>query len=337
MPSPSIGKFAERIQFFDGQRLFASDLQDLEQFNREMRRLHNQSLHQPGVASGFAVSGQKDDREVAIQPGYAIDSLGREIVLTEPLSLQVPPVATDSAGRPVYYDLVVSYPADVELAENRAGVCVSRGAVRLREEPVFCWVELTPTDEPSGSPAALADDRSAKLVTLKDEIQRGLRLRLARAEVFNCKLNQPLSIAQRRNARPAQQPYTFAGRTQAGGSWGAAVTSDGSGLELSLRVDTSVAQFRSTPRYFAHAIGEREVTLPDAGKTALILDGFARVADRKDEPRSPSAQSFLFALRVSSTFLEGRTRAQLEELAKQLTGGAGPLKEWYVEWLGVEG
>mgnify|MGYP001036441712 CR=1 FL=1 len=45
-------QFLERIQFFNGQRLFASDLQALEAFNREMRWLHNQSLHQPGVGSG---------------------------------------------------------------------------------------------------------------------------------------------------------------------------------------------------------------------------------------------------------------------------------------------
>src|SRR5437764_2347568 len=133
MPSigPS-GEFTERIQFFDGQRLFASDLQDLERFNREMRWLHNQSLHQAGVASGYAVSGNKDDREVTIQPGYAIDSSGREIVLTEATVLQVPPVASDDAGRPVYYDLVVSYPPDGDLkeSETRDGVCVSRSAVR---------------------------------------------------------------------------------------------------------------------------------------------------------------------------------------------------------------
>ena len=69
--------FTERIAFFDGQRLFASDLQFLEQFNREMRWLHNRSLHQPGIGSGFAVSGNKGDREVRIEPGYAIDNLGR--------------------------------------------------------------------------------------------------------------------------------------------------------------------------------------------------------------------------------------------------------------------
>ena len=75
-------QFLERLQFFNGQRLFASDLQQLEAFNREMRWLHNQSLHQAGVGNGLEVTGQKGDREVKIMPGYAIDALGREIVLT---------------------------------------------------------------------------------------------------------------------------------------------------------------------------------------------------------------------------------------------------------------
>jgi hypothetical protein len=33
-------QFLERIQFFNGERLFAPDLQALETFNREMRWLH---------------------------------------------------------------------------------------------------------------------------------------------------------------------------------------------------------------------------------------------------------------------------------------------------------
>ena len=48
--------FVERPAFFNGQRLFDSDLQALEAFNREMRWLHNQSLHQPGIGRGLAVS-----------------------------------------------------------------------------------------------------------------------------------------------------------------------------------------------------------------------------------------------------------------------------------------
>ena len=74
-------QFLERIQFFNGERLFATDLQTLEAFNREMRWLHNQSLHQPGVGSGYAVAGNVGDRQVTVSPGYALDSLGREIIL----------------------------------------------------------------------------------------------------------------------------------------------------------------------------------------------------------------------------------------------------------------
>ena len=84
---PIIGgtRFLERSRFFDGQRLFASDLQAVEAFGREMRWLHNQSLHQPGIGSGFAVSGSKGDREVVIQPGYAIDAEGRDTYWAMPV------------------------------------------------------------------------------------------------------------------------------------------------------------------------------------------------------------------------------------------------------------
>jgi hypothetical protein len=330
VPTPSIGQFTERVQFFDGQRLFASDLQDLEQFNREMRRLHNQSLHQPGVASGYAVSGNRDDREVTIEPGYAIDALGREIVLTEPLVLQVPPLANDGAGRPVYYDLVVSYPADAQLTENRAGVCVSRGAVRLREEPVFTWFELTPSDEPPGA-LALGTERSAKLAGPKSQIEQGLCIRLARAEVLNCKLNQPLSIAQRRNARPLQQPYTYAGRTSSTPSTWEFEVDAVTGISLTLTVDTSEARFKGTPRYFAHVVGKRRVEWKKEGQEApvsRVLDGFAR-----PEPIDGGATSFAFKLLIPRMFFQDGE--DLEDIAEQLV--KDPLRQWYIEWLGIEG
>ncbi|HTV22305.1 MAG TPA: hypothetical protein VMG12_26640 [Polyangiaceae bacterium] len=329
MPSPSIGRFTERVQFFDGQRLFASDLQDLEQFNREMRQLHNQSLHQPGVASGYAVSGNREDREVTIQPGYAIDSMGREIVLTEALVLQVPPVASDAAGRPIYYDLVVSYPEDGVLTENRAGVCVSRGAVRLREAPVFCWVELTPSDDPPGA-GALGADRSAKLAGPKSQLERGLMLRLARAEVLNCKLNQPLSIAQRRNARPVQQPFTFAGNTADRESqWVLLTEQSPESISLKLSVDTSDARFRSKPRYVAHVIGERRVTWKNASN-----DTFTRVLDGFGRPEAIDAASFEFHLVIPRMFFNDNEN--LADIGSQLIDSRS-LSKWYVEWLGVEG
>jgi hypothetical protein len=190
-------RFIERLQSFNGQRLFASDLQGLEAFNREMRWLHNESLHQPGIGNGFAVAGKKGDREVTIGPGYAIDAEGREIVLTQDQVEPVPPVAGEEGGSPVLYDLTVSYPDDafLEETERREGICCKGGGtIRLKEEPVFCWIRLNEDGQP----------QDAKQ---KQEILSGMRIVLARTEVLNCQLNKAISIAQRLSARPSKQPY----------------------------------------------------------------------------------------------------------------------------------
>jgi len=339
MPIIGTSRFTERIKFFNGQRLFASDLQDVEQFNREMRWLHNQSLHQAGVASGYAVTGNKDDREVTIEAGYAVDSLGREIVLTQPEVLQIPPVANDGQGNPVYYDLTVSYPSDLLLkeTETRDGICASRSAVRLREKPVFCWVELVSTSSVFGS-AAILEGRQAKLQKLNEQVENGLRIRLARAEILNCKLNQPLSVAQRRNAKPPPQPFIFAGRTEKNLQWDAAVRNFA--IEATVRVDTSAAHFRTPPRYFANVIGPREVKATiDAQEVTLIIDGFERIYSLSD-PLTPKFNvndaddrtGFKFSLFIPSMLIDLRTLT-LDKIAAALNPA---LKDWYVEWMGVE-
>ena len=132
----------ERLRFFNGQRLFSSDLQEIEVHSHQFRWLHNRSLHQTGIGNGFAPSGNKGDRQITIMPGYAIDCFGREIILTDSYVEPVPPVAGEEDGRPVFYDLTVSYPEDrnIEESEIREGICLPRGVVRLLVEPVFCWV-----------------------------------------------------------------------------------------------------------------------------------------------------------------------------------------------------
>ena len=339
MPIIGTSRFNERIKFFDGQRLFASDLQDVEQFNREMRWLHNESLHQPGVASGYAVTGNKDDREVVIEPGYAIDSRGREIVLTQREVLQVPPVAGDGNGNPIYYDLTVSYPSDLLLkeTETRDGVCASRSAVRLREKPVFCWVELVSNNATFGVDA-IKQGRQAKIESLNKQVEDGLRIRLARAEVLNCKLNQPLSVAQRRNAKPASQPFIFAGRTEANLQWKPEVS--GFAIEIHARVDTGAAQFRTPPRYFANVIGPREVKPLIGGKEfPIVIDGFPRVSSLSDETNphfvntdTDDRKGFHFSLFIPAMLIDLKT-VKLKDVADNLNDA---LKEWYVEWMGIE-
>jgi hypothetical protein len=260
-------RFIERLQFFDGQRLDATDLQGLEAFNREMRWLHNQSLHQPGIGNGFAVSGQKGDRQVTIRPGYAIDALGREIVLTETHLEAVPAVAGEDNGDPVPYYVTVSYPDDADLkeAETRQGICLAGGVVRLREEPEFCWVRLQKDDQGNLQP---------KNPKLQSDLQDGLKIVLARAEVLNCQLYQDLSIAERRRARPACQPH-IAGGLAAPTPWEAVEIVGPESDELAMKalyaastlaffpyglkaaIDTSQAGFVTTPAYTAQIAGPR--------------------------------------------------------------------------------
>jgi hypothetical protein len=257
----------ERPTFFDGQQLFAADLDGIVAFHRAMRWLHNRSLHQAGVGTGFAVSGKRGDREVSVQPGYALDLVGRELVLLETQIEPVPPVAGEPGGRPAFFDLVVSYPSDEDLeeAETRAGVCVPRQAVRLRERPVFCWVRLI-------------RDVNARLRPLSEAqalaIQSGLAIVLARAEVLECRLNADLSIAVRRTARPPRQPRLACGTEQAAWEqWPQEEPEPGPELEAGGRaayglmapVDTRKGRFRQTPRYAARVEGTRPLVVAIAG------------------------------------------------------------------------
>lgn len=330
MTTVSTTSFAERINFFDGQRLFASDLQFLEQFNREMRWLHNQSLHQIGIGSGFGVAGNKGDRQVLIDPGYAIDSFGREIVLTRPEVLQVPPVANDLNGNPVYYDLTVSYPDDAQLKriETRDVICaernaVHRDAVRLKEAPVFCWVKAVPASGAleSKTPKTTKSPRQAK------RIQDGELILLASAEIFNCQLNKALSLAARRSAKPPAQPFLFAGRVAPSDivAWTAVATAFG--ITVSLKVSTAAGHFRTTPRYFAHVVGNRKVPVAIGGYATLLLDGFTRI-------ENATASGFDISLLIPQT-LVGSDIA-LKDLAEKIVEQKS-LKGWYIEWMGIEG
>ena len=325
-------QFLERIQFFNGERLFASDLQGLESFNREMRWLHNQSLHQAGVGSGFQVLGNVGDQQVTISPGYAIDSCGREIILTENQVLPIPPVSDNGSGGSVFYDLTVSYPDDSELkaSETRAGICMPTGVIRLREEPVFCWVQLS--DDPANRQPI--DSR------LMMRIKSGLFLVLAQVEIFNCQLKQPVSTVPRRNARPAKQPRVACGAfapaakdwkvKHLGGAKRPITVSLQSGLifppaMLSTKVHTSSGQFRATPSYMTRLSGQRvrhdTVTQPNT----WILDGLVDVA----QSPPPTPQSFWIEIfPVIAVVILGT--------ADSVTIDGTLFQGWQIEWFGVE-
>ncbi|MEU2258416.1 hypothetical protein ABZ540_35210 [Nocardia xishanensis] len=292
-----------------------------------MRWLHNQSLHQPGIGNGFAVAGREGDREVGIEPGYAIDDLGREIVLTSSRTVPVPPVADDGAGKPQRYVLTVHYPSDEDLEEvaRREGICDTRGAVRLREEPIFCWVPLNP----DGSPAQDTTD-----------ILSGRKLVLAEVAVRDCSLAEDISIAQRRNARPPTQPHIACGIDEPfWEEWNPRETTtprvEGEELYqiaggLQAKIDTRSGGFRTAPGYFARIDGPRHVPIPINDPTrTIILDGQLSIVE-------PTAIDFQVQVIVLQFRVDIREPA-LAQLAPEDLVGLAKLYWRRVGWMGVEG
>lgn len=325
MSTLSDSQFPERMTFFDGQRLFADDMNSIETFNREMRWLHNFSLHQPGIGKGFSVVGEKGASEITIGPGYAIDAQGREIVLNQEFEMQVPPVADDGFGEAQSYDLMVQYPDDVELeeVETQEGVCSGRGVIRLSEEPNFCWVEVNTEGEPVKA-------------SLKTLAEKGLLIRLARISILNCRLESPVSVTERRNARPAQQAFVVSGATGTTNDdateWSNWVTNR-TVIGAEVRVDTSKAGFVTTPSYQAHIMGER-VFERDSNRygRALVLDGPVHLTD-------VSATEFTLRVYLPAVLDEdfqeliSAAREASEELLPRLLKD----NKWHVVWMGVEG
>jgi hypothetical protein len=314
-------RFLDRVQFFSGQPLLASDLQALEEYEREMRWLHNRSLHQPGVANGYAVTGEQGDRALTVQPGYAIDALGREIMLSDTHVEPVPPVASDGAGNPVQFDLTVSYSALLAVAETRAAVCDNgTGATRLRESPIFCWVRVG----------------SQEVVELRKQIETGERILLARVDVLNCQLYRRVSIAQRRNAKPGVHPYIFSATTTAKDlDWQLDPSQLGSafGIRIMPRnaVNTRAAGFKTTPSYFAQLVGMQTLEILDAKNQtrSLALDGFV-------ELYNPQAESFQLSLLIPSLLFQGSDFSVEQVHTALVTLNEQGHLAWQIAWMGVE-
>lgn len=79
----------ERLHYFAGKLLTADDLELEQRYHIEKRWLLNRMFQGAGVVSGLDVvpSGQG---KVTVEPGFALDSHGREILVCEPQQLTMP-------------------------------------------------------------------------------------------------------------------------------------------------------------------------------------------------------------------------------------------------------
>jgi hypothetical protein len=298
----------ERPSFFDGQQPDASDLAATFDYLRELRWLHNRTLHDWGVATGLAVRGAKGDKQITIAPGYALDCAGHDLVLASSTVLPVPPVSAAPGGGPVTYYVTVSYVADDDAAptETRDEVCGPGGVVRRVDAPLVRFQD----------PAAVGDPTQVW--------RKGLDLVLAAIQVKNCLLAATPSAAERREARPGTQPYVAAANTKSGAtSWDWFMVNNQI-AGISTIVDTTAAGFSGTPVYSANVIGNR---LLDA--SGPVIDGAVTIDD-------PTSTSFTLRMTLPRNLPLAGAKLNPDSIFVQATLDALETKlGWYVAWTGV--
>jgi hypothetical protein len=249
----------KRPAFFNGQRLYADDLGGIHAYHLALHQLHNRALHSYGIAGGLEPTGDRGARSVTVAPGYALDCQGRDLILDEQATLDVPAVAGADDGSPQSYYLTISYLEDEAITpETRSGTCNTDGAIRRPEQPLLRWQE----------PASSA-------------FRPGIDIVLASATVQNCQLAEPLSGAERRDAIPASQPVVVAGQSVVGQTtwalWPPSDDPEAQHVGIFTRVSTASAGFHTTPNYQARVAGERVFTYGD--NVTAAVDGYVQIAN----------------------------------------------------------
>jgi hypothetical protein len=104
----------QRVNYFNGERLAATDFRAEQAYQLAVRRLLNRSLYTPGIVVGMEVEPIKspdpaDKHRVLVKRGLALDNLGREIFLPEDVKVQVMGAPSTTPGVVFGNLLVASY------------------------------------------------------------------------------------------------------------------------------------------------------------------------------------------------------------------------------------
>lgn len=137
-----------RPLFIDGAILGAGDLTALEQLDRDRDARATRHLHTPGIGAGLELTkqtppGQSGFVEVTLQPGYAIDGTGRELVVPTVLPVtadqftgDIPnPVMQQGSKITVWYPVFIhGFDAPVIATNGKTGCEGGGGPTRMAED-----------------------------------------------------------------------------------------------------------------------------------------------------------------------------------------------------------
>jgi hypothetical protein len=144
----------KRLNYFNHQFLEEQDFRDEQRYHLEMRRRLNRSLHTWGVVDGLQTA-RSGNREVTVEPGFALDQEGRELVVASPTARDI-----SSAENHKQLHVLISYKESFDEADRRSGSGIE-GYNRLTEH---AEVSVTHESNQFGSGILLAtvhlDDES---------------------------------------------------------------------------------------------------------------------------------------------------------------------------------
>lgn len=83
----------KRPNYYAGKLMTADDFLAEQNYQLERQWQHNRMLHGYGIVVGLEVGldvNEDGSTQVIVSPGYALDGWGREIVVTEPISIYLP-------------------------------------------------------------------------------------------------------------------------------------------------------------------------------------------------------------------------------------------------------
>ncbi len=78
----------ERNRYYYGKLLTEQDFNSEQKYFNDKRRMVNRFLHGVGVAAGFRVV-EIDEKSISVEPGFALDGAGRELVLEKPVVMRL--------------------------------------------------------------------------------------------------------------------------------------------------------------------------------------------------------------------------------------------------------
>ncbi|MDX2291651.1 MULTISPECIES: hypothetical protein [Streptomyces] len=310
-----------RPVFFEQQVLTAPDLNRLVATEQALRELHHRTLHGWGIGSGMEVTGAVGQSVVTVAAGYALDIVGRELLLTEAVELDVPAVAGRPGGGAEEFCLTVRRTEDAEAAvRQRQGSCGSGGAVRLADDPTLQWLPVA-------------------------NVRAGYDVVLATVLVRDCRLVSPPGSASRRQV--PVPPHVATGTTPAGQTeWHTVKNDAGAVTGVSVQIDTSAAGFGAEPSYLVRLDGERRTHTPGASPQDCLLDGtpYVSSADGKRITVIVPLVSGVAAADPAPAVGPGVITATatvvpvnpVELLDDNLPGLVRTQLSWHVSWVGVE-